>query len=306
MPFVDAPSPPVRAAKPVSPTPDRVSRLRKAVPPIVNNAKAVPRRGRNDPAQYDDLADQWWDGRGRFAMLQWIARARSELIPPAPRPDAVLVDVACGAGLVAPSVRRLGYRHVGVDLIPSAAAQAQQRGVAAVVGDARRLPLPDTCADVVVAGECLEHIPPLAAVVAEACRLLRPGGTLIIDTLAATRTARFCAITVAERLPGGPPPRLHDPQLFIDRTELVAECRRHGVELKLHGLRPSVVAYVAWLARLRPRARMVRTRYTGVLFAAVGTKSADREGPHEHDDHTSTHDEPIRPLARRGRRSLGA
>ena len=68
----------------------------------------------NDPAQYDDLADQWWDASGGFAALHWLATSRAEHIPPA-TPGEVLVDLACGGGLMAPHAARLGYRHVGVD-----------------------------------------------------------------------------------------------------------------------------------------------------------------------------------------------
>src|SRR3712207_9066118 len=71
---------------------------------------------RNDPAQYDALAGQWWDASGGFAALHWLAVSRAEHIPPAPGPEAVLVDLACGGGLMAPHAARLGYRHVGVDL----------------------------------------------------------------------------------------------------------------------------------------------------------------------------------------------
>ena len=62
----------------------------------------VSRRARNDPAQYDDLAREWWRPHGAFAMLHWIAEARSALVPPASRPGAVLVDIGCGGGPLAP------------------------------------------------------------------------------------------------------------------------------------------------------------------------------------------------------------
>src|SRR3712207_9253956 len=71
---------------------------------------------RNDLAQYDELADQWWETSGGFAALHWLAASRAEHIPPAPGPDAVLVDLACGGGLVAPPAARLGHRHLGADI----------------------------------------------------------------------------------------------------------------------------------------------------------------------------------------------
>lgn len=68
---------------------------------------------RNDPRQYDDLAGEWWRPDGAFAMLHWLAEARAALVPPATRLDALLVDLGCGAGLLAPHLVGKGYRHVG-------------------------------------------------------------------------------------------------------------------------------------------------------------------------------------------------
>lgn len=228
---------------------------------------------RNDPAQYDDLAGEWWRPRGAFAMLHWIAAARARLVPPAPRPGAVLLDVACGGGLLGPHLAATGYRHVGVDLSPTATRVARAHGLTAVArADVRALPLAEGAADVVVAGEILEHVADLPRVVAECCRVLRPGGTLVVDTIAATRLAHLLVVTVAERIPGAAPPDLHDPALFVDRDALVRECARHGVTLRLNGLRPSFVDLMGWLTLLRPDVRMVRTRSTAVLFQGVGVK----------------------------------
>lgn len=226
----------------------------------------------NDPRQYDDLAEQWWEPRGGFAMLHWLAVARAELVPPAPREGAVLVDIGCGAGLLAPHLAGSGYRHVGVDLTASALALARAHGVTVLRGDAAAVPLRDGCADVVVAGEILEHVPDLAAAVREACRLLRPGGLLVIDTIAATALARLLAIGLAERLPGGPPPGIHDPALLVDRGELVRECARHGVDLTLRGIRPSVTDFLLWTRGRRRAVRMVPAPTTAVLFQAVGRR----------------------------------
>ena len=102
----------------------------------------------NDPAQYDDLADLWWQPRGRFAMLHWIAAARARLVPVPARDGALLLDLACGGGLLAPHVT--GYRHVGLDLSATALPQARAHGVVPVRGDVLHLPFADEVADVVV------------------------------------------------------------------------------------------------------------------------------------------------------------
>ena len=224
---------------------------------------------RNDPRQYDELAEEWWRPGGAFRMLHWIAAARALHVPSATRPGAVLLDVACGGGLLAPHVAGLGYRHVGVDIGLAALRIAREHGVMAVQGDARRLPFRDGAADVVVAGEVLEHVPDLPSVVAEVARVLRPGGTLVADTLADTRIAKLVTITIGEAV-GAAPRGLHDPRLYVDRSALVREAARHGLDLRLVGLRPSMVD----LALRRADVRMLPTRYSGVLFAAVGRKRA--------------------------------
>ena len=227
---------------------------------------------RNDVRQYEAMAREWWQPYGAFAMLRWIAAARAALLPPAPRAGALLADLGCGAGLLAPHAARLGYRHIGVDLVGTSLRMAAEHGVLPVRADVQRLPLADGVADAVSAGEILEHVPDLPAAVGEACRVLRPGGTLVLDTIAATRLARLVAVTIAERIPGAAPPGIHDPALFVDRDELVALAATHGVRLTLRGMRPPLLGMLRWLARRDCDPRMQPTRSTAVLFQGYGTK----------------------------------
>jgi 2-polyprenyl-6-hydroxyphenyl methylase/3-demethylubiquinone-9 3-methyltransferase len=237
----------------------------------------------NDVRQYDDLVEQWTDPDGAFAMLFWLAEARAGLVPPAARPDALLVDVACGGGLFVPHATRLGYRHVGVDLNFAGLGVTRGRGGSVTQGDATALPFRAASADVVVAGEVLEHVPDLPGVVAEVCRVVRPGGTVVIDTIADTWFGRLSSVTVGERIPGGPPPGIHDPALFVDRNRLRSEFARHGVALTLVGLQLPPLPYLRWVwARLRdkrplPPVRFRPTRSTAGLFQGVGTKNGFQE-----------------------------
>ena len=229
---------------------------------------------RNDPRQYDALADQWWRPGGGFEILHWLARARGALVPPAPRTGAVLVDAGCGGGLLAPHLRGKGYRHVGVDLRRLGLVPAAAHGVLPVAGDIAALPLATECADVVVAGEILEHVPDLAGAVAELCRVLRPGGLLVLDTVNRTALARFVTVTAGERL-GIAPLGLHDPALFVDPEELTALCAQHGVPLRIRGIRPTMTGLVRWLARpgSASHGRIVPTWSTAVLYQGRGRKA---------------------------------
>jgi 2-polyprenyl-6-hydroxyphenyl methylase/3-demethylubiquinone-9 3-methyltransferase len=232
---------------------------------------------RNDPRQYDDLAEQWWRPGGDFELLHWLAAARAARVPPAARPGAVLVDAGCGGGLLAPHIRHLGYRHVGVDLRRVGLAQSAARGVLPVAGDVSALPLADACADVVAAGEILEHVTDLAATVAELVRVLRPGGLVVLDTINDTLLGRFVTVTAGEGLRIAPV-GLHDPALFVGRRRLIAEFARHGVALRVRGIRPTMTGLVRWLvlprgaSARRPMGRMVPTFSTAVLYQGEGRK----------------------------------
>lgn len=229
-----------------------------------------PRRAPNDPRQYDDLAAEWWNSRGPFAALHWLADARAALVPPAHEAAASLLDMGCGGGLLAP--RLSGYRHVGVDLSEAALAVAAEHGVEPHQGDVSSLPFEDDSFDVVVAGEILEHVEDLEATVSEALRVLRPGGTFVCDTIASTWFARFALITIGERVPGGPPPGTHDGRLFVDPSRLRRLCAIGGVPLHVSGLRPSVPHYAAFLLGRREGVDMVPTRSLGAVYQGRGVK----------------------------------
>jgi 2-polyprenyl-6-hydroxyphenyl methylase/3-demethylubiquinone-9 3-methyltransferase len=218
------------------------------------------------------LAGDWWRPGSPLSMLYWLARARAKLIPPAERPGAVLVDLGCGGGLLAAHIRGKGYRHVGVDIVVSALEQARAHGVQVVQADVVHLPLRSGCADVVSAGELLEHVRDVPAVLAEACRVLRPGGLLVLDSLNDTALARLLAIRVAEAVV--PAVRgLHDPALLVAPATVTAECAKHGVGLLVRGIRPELPGLARWLTTRRGAVRIRPTWSTAVLYQAKGRKT---------------------------------
>ncbi len=245
------------------------------------HARSVPviqrqpgeRRKANDLRQYDDLAGEWWRPGSVFSMLHWIAAARAQLVPQAGRTRAILIDLGCGAGLMAPHVATKGYHHIGVDLTRSALEQAAAHGVTPMHASALAVPLSDGCADVVTAGELLEHVYDPRAVLAEACRLLRPGGHLIIDTINSTALARLCAISIGERIYGGAAAGIHDPNLFVPPRVVIDECAKHGIRMTTRGLRPRVGQMTRWLATHRGDVALVPARSQAVLYQGIGVRA---------------------------------
>lgn len=89
-----------------------------------------------------------------------------------------VLDVACGAGYVAAAARELGAEAVGVDFSPAQVQLAEQShpGIRFVEGDAAALPFADGAFDVVLNAFGLPHVTDPDKVVAEAWRVLKPGG----------------------------------------------------------------------------------------------------------------------------------
>jgi len=76
-----------------------------------------------------------------------------------------MVDVGTGAGDIPIAARQLARQHnidlvpIGLERIPTAAREAQQAGLFAVLADGNALPFADRSVDVVIASQVLHHVP---------------------------------------------------------------------------------------------------------------------------------------------------
>lgn len=94
-----------------------------------------------------------------------------------------VVDVGCGDGYHLPHFAQEARSVVGVEPHPPLVERARQRGYAVLRGGAEALPLPDACADVVHARTAYFFGEGCEPGLAEADRVLRPGGVLAIVDL---------------------------------------------------------------------------------------------------------------------------
>lgn len=104
-----------------------------------------------------------------------------------------MLDIGCGPGHVALLVAaRIGDAEIlGVDLAANMLRHAERRRAASPhrsrlrfeIADAKRLPYADASFDTVFSNTIMHHIPEPAPYLAEAFRVLRPGGVLLIRDL---------------------------------------------------------------------------------------------------------------------------
>lgn len=105
----------------------------------------------------------------------------------APHDGVDVVDVGCGDGYHLPRFAERARSVTGVEPHPPLVERARARGCAVLRGSAAALPLPDASADVVHARTAYFFGPGCEPGLAEAERVLRPGGLLVIVDLDATR-----------------------------------------------------------------------------------------------------------------------
>jgi ubiquinone/menaquinone biosynthesis methyltransferase len=96
-------------------------------------------------------------------------------------PGSRVLDLACGTGDIAFALAARGAQVVGLDITHRMLqlARAKGRGPRFVTGDMLALPFGNNAFDVVTTGYGLRNVPDLSRALAEARRVLRPGGTFV-------------------------------------------------------------------------------------------------------------------------------
>ena len=237
---------------------------------------------RNDLSIYDDHADEWWRPdskwfRSLFAVNAFRLALLDDWIGPLPA-GATVVDLGCGGGFFCEPFARRGARVVGCDRSFRSVAAARAHWIGSGGGaaapnylraDVAHAPLASGCADLVLLADVLEHVDDPCAALAEAGRLLKPGGRLYVNTVARTWSARLLVVHVAETL-GLIPRGTHDPDRFVDRDELIRWAGDRGLTAER-----VVGEAVAVGATLRTRTvQLRRSRGTRMAYSVLFRKVA--------------------------------
>lgn len=124
---------------------------------------------------YQVEGTHWWFA-GRRRIITGFLKSICSTMTQRPR----VLDVGCGTGANLELLSEFGEAE-GVDVAPEALAFCQQRGFDQVrLGEAEKLPYPDSSFDLVTGLDVVEHLDDDLAGLREMWRILRPGGRALV------------------------------------------------------------------------------------------------------------------------------
>jgi SAM-dependent methyltransferase len=129
---------------------------------------------------WDELAASWirWArAPGHDSYWRFHAAHFLELVPP---PGRLTVDLGSGEGRLARDLRARGHRVLELDGSLAMVSASVALGGQAVVADVASLPIPTGAADLAVAFMSLHDADDMPRAMAEARRVLGPGGRLVL------------------------------------------------------------------------------------------------------------------------------
>jgi ubiquinone/menaquinone biosynthesis C-methylase UbiE len=96
-----------------------------------------------------------------------------------------VLDMGAGTGAVSRALAERGARPTAIDLAPDMVERLRDHGFTAVVGDIRALPFDDGAFDGAVAAFAISHVDDPGRALAEARRVIRPEGVILVAVFAA-------------------------------------------------------------------------------------------------------------------------
>ncbi len=190
-----------------------------------------------DNEWYHRLGDAWWDPDGAIAALHEVNPTRVAYFCGALEAltGKRVLELGCGGGLMAEEYARRGAAVVGIDRsapslrVARRHARSEELAIDYVGSLAEGLPFPDEAFDAVVTADTLEHVDDVKRVVAEAARVLKPGGRFVYDTVNRTWKSRLLLVWLPQHIFRIAPPDTHDYRRFVRPDELHGLLARHGL-----------------------------------------------------------------------------
>ncbi|KAI1416491.1 ubiquinone biosynthesis O-methyltransferase [Hypoxylon sp. FL1857] len=198
----------------------------------------------DEVSHFNALASSWWDPQGPSRILHlmnplrhdFIRSCRSSVLdePPPPSTGLKYLDIGCGGGIFAESAARLPTTSSVTAIDPSSevlsVAQAHAKRDPALRSklnylntSIEQLPVPSTPQegyDIVSIFEVIEHVSNPAEFLDRCTPFVKPGGWLVLSTIARTWMSWLTTNVIAEDLLRIVPRGTHDWRKYINEEEL--------------------------------------------------------------------------------------
>jgi 2-polyprenyl-6-hydroxyphenyl methylase/3-demethylubiquinone-9 3-methyltransferase len=194
---------------------------------------------------YDELAQTWWDENEFLHLLKamvnpWRVPYFKQALIKQYGQDLSrvrLLDIGCGGGVLTEEFASLGCRTTGIDISPQSVAVAQAHAAKSGlsidyrVGSGTSLPFKENSFEAVSCCDVLEHIHDWKQAIAEAGRVLVPGGLFFFDTINRTRKSQVTFIYGLQESPLTKlmPKDTHIWEMFITPDEIISAVQEHGM-----------------------------------------------------------------------------
>jgi len=200
--------------------------------------------------KFSNLADEWWDVKGKFKPLHMFNPIRIEYILENIKQhfkleskknnyleDLNILDIGCGGGLICEPMARLGGKITGID--------ASKKNIAVASIHAKKNDLkinylnksPEQLEifekfDIIFNLEVVEHVENVDLYIKSCERLLKKNGLMFTATLNRTFSSYVKAIVGAEYILRWLPIGTHDWNKFIKPEELEQKLTNNRLETK--------------------------------------------------------------------------
>jgi len=164
-----------------------------------------------------------------------------------------VLDIGCGAGFLSNAIALEKHHVHGIDMSEESLAIARKYDTTKTAqyqsANAYSLPFENNSFDVVCAIDFLEHVEEPEKVIAEASRVLRPGGIFFFHTFSKNLLAYFVIIKLVEWFLPKTPKNLHILRLFISPKQLKRMNELANLKtIKMFGIRPRIEKLSFWIS----------------------------------------------------------
>jgi 2-polyprenyl-6-hydroxyphenyl methylase/3-demethylubiquinone-9 3-methyltransferase len=199
-------------------------------------------------ARFSALADEWWDARGKMAVLHKFNPVRLAYIRDAAckrfernakQLDCLnglrVLDIGCGGGILCEPLARLGASVLGADPAEKNIAAAKLHAEQGELSIDYRCTSAEALADagerfdIVLAMEVVEHVADVKLFVKRCAEMVKPGGLMIAATINRTLKSFALAIVGAEYVLRWLPRGTHQWDKFVTPDELEIAMERAGL-----------------------------------------------------------------------------